>query len=212
MTTDAPIRILAIAGSLREGSFNRLLVRLAASRAPEGVELVEATGLRDVEPFDADIEADGYPAGVAAFAAQVAASDAVFVSTPEYNGSVPGQLKNAFDWLSRVDGGPDRGALRDSPMFGRPAAVVSASDGQFGATWARDEMLKVLRTQGARVVAEPKLALAAAHEAFDADGVLKSPDALERLDGVVVALADTARALRAARAERSASSTGATTT
>jgi len=194
-----PIRILGVAGSLREASYNRRLVRLAAAATPDGAELIEATGLADVEPFNADLEESGFPPGVAHFARQVLDSDAVFFATPEYNGSVPGQLKNALDWLSRADGGPTVGSLRDSAFYGRPVAVVSASDGQFGATWARDELMKVLKTQGARVLAEPKLALAAANVAFADDGTLLSADAGGRLSGLVAALVDQVRALRTAR-------------
>lgn len=200
MTEQQPIRILAIAGSLREASMNRRLTRLAARLAPAGVELVEFDALSAIEPFDEDLERTGFPPGAAQLAAAVRAADGVFVATPEYNGSIPGQLKNAFDWLSRPDLTPGEGGLQASPMFGRPVAVASASNGQFGAVWARDELVKALRTQGARPLHEPSVTIPLGHEAFDDDGSLKNADAQERLSGLVASLVDTIHALRAARA------------
>jgi chromate reductase len=202
--TSEPIRILAVAGSLREASINRRLARLAAPLAPAGVELVEFDALTAVEPFDEDSEVDGFPPGAAAFVAAVRAVDGVLIVTPEYNGSIPGQLKNALDWASRPDQTPREGGLQASAMFGRPVAVASASNGQFGAVWARDELVKVLRTQGARPLAEPSVTIAHGNEAFDVDGQLRSGEATAKLQGLLDALASTVRALRTARAAAAA--------
>ena len=202
--TGEPIRILAVAGSLREASINRRLARLAARLAPDGVELIEFDALSAVEPFDEDLEIDGFPPGAAAFVAAVRASDGMLVVTPEYNGSIPGQLKNALDWASRPDLTPREGGLQASATFGRPVAVASASNGQFGAVWARDELVKALRTQGARPIAEPSATIAHGNEAFDMDGQLRSGEAAAKLRGLLDALASTVGALRTARAAAAA--------
>jgi len=137
------MRVLGIAGSLRAASHNRALLRLAQTALPLGVELVEWGGLRDMPPFDEDAEHDG-GAAVEALRSAVRDADAVLIATPEYNGSIPGALKNALDWASRPAG--------DSAFKGKPVAVIGASTGAFGAVWAQAETRKVLGLMGARVV------------------------------------------------------------
>ena len=193
-----PVRVLAIAGSLREASYSRRLTRLAATLDTDGVELVEFDGLGLIEPFDEDLETTGWPPGAAAWRTALEAVDAVFVATPEYNASIPGALKNAFDWASRASE-PPFDAIATSPMYGMPVAVISSSTGQFGGVWARDELVKSLRTQGARAVTEPKVAVAAAHQAFDDSGDLRHAPTRTRLGELLQALAAQARALREAR-------------
>jgi chromate reductase len=204
MLAEQPIRILAVAGSLREESVNRRLVRLAARLAPAGVELVEFDALAAVEPYDEDVEAEGFPPGAAAFAAAIRAADGVFIATPEYNGSVPGQLKNALDWVSRPDGHVDGTGLPASPLYGLPVAAASASSGQFGAVWARDDLAKVLRTQGARPIVEPSVTVPTAHQAFGDDGDLTTAATRERLVQLLDELAAMVRLLREAAAARTA--------
>lgn len=202
---EQPVKVLALAGSLREASFNRRLVRLAAELAPEGIELVEYRDLRDVEPFDEDVEGNGATPGADAFRAAIDAADAVLIVTPEYNASIPGQLKNALDWSSRAHQAP-HGDLQRSVMYGKPVAAASVSTGQFGAVWARDELIKSLRTQGARVVTEPSVAVPNAATAFDQDEALASPDLQEKLLQLVTNLGTTAAAVRTARARVAAAS------
>lgn len=204
MPAQQPIRILAVAGSLREESVNRRLVRLAARLAPDGVELVEFDSLAAVEPYDEDTEAGGFPPGAAAFARAIRAADGILIATPEYNGSVPGQLKNALDWVSRPDGHIAGTGLAASALYGMPVAVASASSGQFGAVWARDELAKVLRTQGARPIVEPSVTVPTAHEAFDDDGDLVTAATRERLVQLLDELAAMVRLLRDAAAARHA--------
>ena len=114
--------ILGIAGSLRAGSLNAQLLRLAAEELPGDVELDVYDGLAAIPPYDQDIE-DLPPDAVEELKAAIAGADAVLVATPEYNGSIPGQLKNALDWVSRPIG--------ESPMRGKPVAVIGASPGAF---------------------------------------------------------------------------------
>lgn len=203
-----PVRLLVIAGSLREASYNRRLAQLACKLANShpAVESFEWQELASIEPYNGDQEdeQDGFPTGAARLARAVRSSDGLFIATPEYNGSVPGQLKNALDWLSRSDTGQSSGDLQKSPLFGVPVAVASASTGQFGALWARDELVKVLRTQGARPLADPSVTLAQVHDAFADDGELNSPEQHEKLSQLVTTLISTVRALRAARARTAA--------
>jgi len=137
------MQILGIAGSLRSGSVNAQLLQLAAETLPDGVELAVWEGLRDIPPFDQDTE-ETPSVAVAGLRSAVAAADAVLIATPEYNGSIPGTLKNALDWGSRP------GAT--SVFRGKPVAVIGASPGAFGGVWAHEETRKVLGIMGARVV------------------------------------------------------------
>ena len=139
------LHILAIPGSLREGSWNAALLRLARERAPEGVRVEIWDGLRHVPPFSEDHEILA-PLPVEDLRAAIAGADALLVSTPEYNGGAPGQLKNAIDWASRPYG--------ISAVVGKPAAVISASTGSFGGRWAQEEVRKALRLSGAAVIGE----------------------------------------------------------
>jgi chromate reductase len=174
------MRVLAISGSLRRGSHNTLLVRAAAELLPPGVELVLWDGLRDVPPYDEDEDVQPAPAAVAALREAIAAADAVLISTPEYNHSIPGALKNALDWASRP--------IATNAFRGKPVAVVGSSAGIFGAVWAQAELRKVLAAMGARVV-EGDVALGRAGEKFDAGGTLLDEDARDQLRDVLVALA-----------------------
>ena len=198
-TEQQPVTLLALAGSLREASYNRRLVRLAAELAPDGVNVVEYTDLRTVEPFDEDVEGTNTTPGAHAFNEAVRAADGVLIVTPEYNGSIPGTLKNALDWASRSPEAP-HGNLQGSPMYGKPVAVASVSTGQFGAVWARDELLKSLRTQGARAVVEPSVTVPNAATAFNDDGTLVNGDLQAKLVELVTALATTSGAVRDALA------------
>jgi len=165
------MRVLGVSGSLRRNSFNSALLRAAAERLPGGAELVEYEGLSDVPPYDEDVERAGAPAAVETLREAVRSADAVLIATPEYNSSIPGQLKNALDWISRPAG---RSALN-----GKPAAVVGASTGMFGAVWAQAELRKVLGAMGGRVI-EAELPVGHAHELLD-DGRLELPPELSEL-------------------------------
>ena len=137
------MRILGISGSLRAGSLNTQLLRLAGEELPEGVELELYEELAAIPPFDQDL-VDLAPDEVERLKEAVAESDAILVATPEFNGSIPGQLKNAIDWVSRP--------LADNPARGKPAAVIGASTSSFGGIWAQRELKKVLGILGTRVL------------------------------------------------------------
>jgi chromate reductase len=167
------MKVLGISGSLRRDSYNTFLLR----NAPIELELWE--DLKAIPPYDEDDDIDPAPPAVARMRAAVAGADAILFATPEYNGSVPGQLKNAVDWLSRP--------RTTSALRNKPVAVVGASTGAFGAVWAQAELRKVLATAGARVV-EGDVAVGHAHERFDEQGRLTDDNLREQLQEVVAAL------------------------
>jgi len=173
------MRILGISGSLRRGSHNSRLLRAAGDALPPGADLVEWNGLRDLPAFDEDLESTPPPA-VQDLLDAIEEADAILIATPEYNASLPGALKNALDWASRPF--PDN-VLRD-----KPAAVIGASTGLFGAVWAQAEVRKVLKTSGAHVL-ESELPVGMADAAFDEEGGLADPDLVARLQDLVSDLA-----------------------
>ncbi len=129
------MKVLGISGSLRRDSHNTALLRAAAELVPGGVELELWDGLRAVPPYDEDDDVEPAPAAVTELRDAVAGADAILFATPEYNHSIPGQLKNALDWASRP--------LATNPLRNKPVAVVGASIGAFGAVWAQAELRKV---------------------------------------------------------------------
>jgi chromate reductase, NAD(P)H dehydrogenase (quinone) len=168
------VRVLGISGSLRRGSHNTALLRYAGGLVEaEGAEFAIYDRWRELPIFDEDLDVEDPHPAVARMRAAVRAADAVFFATPEYNSSVPGGLKNAIDWLSRP-------SLAESSLRNKPVAVVGASIGAFGATWAQAELRKVLATAGARVV-DGEVALGHAMDRFDHNGNLND----ENLEGQV---------------------------
>jgi len=158
------MKVLGISGSLRRDSHNAQLLRAAAQQLPPGVELELWDDLKAVPPYDADDDATlPRPRALRELDAAMREADAVLIATPEYNHSVPGQLKNALDWLSRP--------LVKSPLRNKPVAVVGASTGLFGAVWAQAEVRKVLGAIGAKVV-DRELPVGQAADAFTEGGRL----------------------------------------
>src|SRR5919197_4188351 len=137
------MRILAISGSLRRDSYNTALLRAARELAPAGVTVESYDGLAAIPAFNEDLEADP-PAEVLDIRERIAEADALLVATPEYNGSAPGALKNALDWASRPRG--------SAVLVAKPAAVIGASPGSFGAKWAQEQIRRALMLSGAMVV------------------------------------------------------------
>jgi chromate reductase, NAD(P)H dehydrogenase (quinone) len=161
------MRVLTISGSLRPESLNTLLLRAAEEQAPAGIQLVRFTGLAAIPPFHGERSDPGESsAAVRELREQIEAADAVLIATPEYNGSIPGVLKNALDWVSTP--------FPNNVLRGKPVAVIGASTGGYGGMWAQAELRKVLGLTGARVV-NGDLSLARAHEHFDQAGTLAAP-------------------------------------
>jgi chromate reductase len=178
------MRILGISGSLRRDSWNGKLLRSAQELLPVDAELEIWDGLKAVPPYDEDDDVEPPPAAVARLRDAIAGADGVLIATPEYNGSVPGQLKNAIDWASRPAGA--------GVLVNKPVAVVGASTGAFGAVWSQAELRKVLARTGARLV-EGDVAVGQAPERFDASGRLADESLREQLEETVEALADEVR-------------------
>jgi chromate reductase len=175
------MRVLGVSGSLRRTSYNTGLLRAAADAFDQDVEFEIWGGLKAVPPYDEEDDIGPAPAAVADMRATFAGVDAVLFATPEYNSSVPGQLKNALDWISRP--------LIASPLRNKPVAVVGASTGMFGAVWAQAELRKVLAAIGARVL-EGELPVGRAAMRFDAEGELVDEEVRGQLALVVDRLVD----------------------
>jgi chromate reductase len=173
------LRILGISGSLRRDSHNTSLLRVAADALPPGVELDLYSGLGELPPYNEDADVQPADPSVAGLREAIAAADGVLIATPEYNGSLPGVLKNALDWASRP--------FPDNALRGKPVAVIGASTGLFGAVWAQAEVRKVLGTIGADVI-DTELPIGMAEEAFDG-GELIEPEQREVLGELVRVLA-----------------------
>jgi chromate reductase len=173
------MKVLGISGSLRRDSYNSALLRTAAERLPAGVELVEYEHLAEIPPYDSDAEELRAPAVVTELRDAVREADAVLIATPEYNSSMPGQLKNALDWISRPAG--------ESALTGKPAAAIGASTGMFGAVWAQAETRKVLGALGGRVV-QTELPIPHAQDQFENGRLELSPEQSQRLEELLAEL------------------------
>ncbi len=188
LSADDPVRVLGIAGSLRRASYNRGLLRAAVRLSPAQLDLTIWDRLKLLPPFDEDDEHDP-AAAVLELRAAIAASDALLVVTPEYNGSLPGQLKNALDWASRP--------RAESVLHGKPAAVLGASPSRSGGRSAQADTRRVLARAGARV-SERELGVAHAHERFGPDGELNDDGLRRELVELLTELYDELAAVSAA--------------
>jgi chromate reductase, NAD(P)H dehydrogenase (quinone) len=161
---DVPsLNVLGFAGSLRKGSFNRMLLRAAVELAPPGVT-IDTFELDAIPLYNGDVEAQGDPEPVAEWKDAIRRADAILVATPEYNYGVPGVLKNAIDWASRPPG--------KAVLNGKPAAIMGASPGGFGTTRAQLQLRQAFVFTQTLAVPQPEVLVAKAHEKFDADGRL----------------------------------------
>ena len=178
------MRVLAVSGSLRAESYNTALVRTAQELAAEGVVIDVYEDLGALPPYDADADGEDGPAAVRDFRERIAEADALLFVTPEYNGSIPGVLKNAVDWASRPH--------RKAALWGKTVAVAGATTGQYGAMWAQQDLRRVLGIAGARVIGG-ELPVARAQDVFDEAGRLRDPVVAERLRRHLEALVAEAR-------------------
>lgn len=152
------IRIAAICGSLRKGSYNAMALEAAKAAAPDGVEM-DIIRLNDVELYNADVEQEGWPPGVQRLRDRVEPARAVLFGTPEYNYSIPGVLKNAIDWLSRPTG--------EGPLYGKPAAIMGASTSLTGTARAQAHMRSVCFYNAMPLLASSEVLIYRASERFD---------------------------------------------
>jgi chromate reductase len=170
------MRVLALSGGVRAGSYNTELLRAAAAAAPAGTHVELHPSLALLPGYDEDADTEAAPLAVHALRRAIDAADALLIATPEYNGSVPGQLKHAIDWASRPYG--------ESSLWGKPVAVIGASTGSFGGIWAQQELRRILKVAGARVLDDATLAVANA-----SDEAIGSPSVRAKLVRLLQALA-----------------------
>jgi chromate reductase len=176
------MKILAISGSLRAASHNTALLLAAAELAPEGVEVELYQDLEALPPYNEDRDTEQPPAEVARLREAIDDADAVLFSTPEYNTTMPGQVKQVVDWASRPHG-------PGAALWGKPVAAIGASITDYGAMWAQDHLRRALGIAGARVL-DTELAVANATERFDDQGRLTDPETRERLAELLEALVE----------------------
>ncbi len=165
------MQIVAIAGSLRQKSFNRSMLQAAAASLPSGhaLNIVELT---DIPLFNQDVLDAGVPLSVTTLSRAIVGSQAVLIGSPEYNYSIPGVLKNAIDWLSR---------LPEKPLNEKPIALASASMGLFGGVRMQLHLRQALMFTGGRVMTRPEFFLGTAQEKFDAEGKLTDAETKKHL-------------------------------
>lgn len=173
------MRVLGISGSLRRDSLNTTLLRTAAKLLPAGVELTIFGRLGEIPPFNEDMEIEPAPEAVWELREAIRSADAVLIATPEYNHSLPGQLKNALDWASRPAG--------QSALTGTPVAVIGASKSMFGGVWSQAELRKVLAAMGGRVL-EAELPVAEAHELLEGDRLELPPQQAKQFEELLAEL------------------------
>ena len=180
------IHILGISGSLREKSYNTAALRLAAELAPDGVKIMLAD-ISAIPLYNDDVRHEGLPQSVVSLGEQIATADAVLIATPEYNYSIPGVLKNAIDWLSKID---------PQPFSRKPLAIMSASMGMFGTARSQYDLRKVFVSLNAYVLNQPEVLIASAHARFDAEGNMTDEKTRELIGQQVVALKEWALRLQ----------------
>jgi chromate reductase len=148
MSDQKPLHFVTLLGSLRRGSYNAAIARALPALAPDGVTIAPLGSVGDLPLYNADVQAGGFPAAVQQMAEAIAGADGVVIVTPEYNYSVPGVLKNALDWLSR---------LPAQPFAGKPVAIQSGSPGMIGGARAQYHLRQTLVFLDARVLNKPEV-------------------------------------------------------
>ena len=172
------MEICAISGSLREQSFNTKLLRAAARLAGDTMT-IEVIRLNDIPLYNGDDDTpDTQPQAVLDLAARLRTADGLVISTPEYNYSISGVLKNTIDWLSRVKG---------QPFNGKPVGILGAAAGQIGSARAQYHLRQVLVGLNPRVMNRPEFFMSAAHTRFDDQGNLTDTDSETFLQTYVTA-------------------------
>ncbi len=181
-----PVRILAVSGSLRRNSHNLAVVRAAAQLTPPTATVTVYQNLHEVPVFNEDLEAPGGdPSGVTGIRQALAGTDALLISTPEYNQSIPGVVKNLIDWLSRGE--------TNEGLAGRPVAITGATTGPWGTRIAQTQLRQMLASVGAIPLPQPMLFIPRIDTLIDAGGEIIDPDTLRRIGELVTALTDWTR-------------------
>lgn len=185
MSDVRPLKFVTLLGSLRKASLNAIVANSLPGLAPAGIEISPLGSVADFPHYDADIQAEGFPEAVLAMGAAIAAADGVIIVTPEYNYSVPGALKNAIDWLSR---------LPDSPLSGKPLAIQTVSPGAIGGARAQYHLRQSLVFLNANVINKPEIMIGQAGSRIDAEkGTVNDESTRHHLTAQLEALAKLAR-------------------
>lgn len=179
VSVEQKIKILSFAGSLRKGSFHKALIRAAVEVAPESMA-IEVFDLEGIPPFNQDFEANP-PQIVKEFKEKIRNADAILIATPEYNYSVPGVLKNAIDWVSRP--------RVDTPLEGKPVAIMSASIGRFGGARAQYHLRQSFIFLNMHPVNRPEVMLSDATHNIDAKGTVTNEQTRQLIRQLLEALA-----------------------
>lgn len=175
--SDDTVRILAMVGSLRRGSYNRMLYEAAVELAPAGMTFTEAD-LRSLPLYDDDVRLEqDYPEPARRLRADIAAADGLLIVSPEYNHTVPGVLQNAIDWASRPP---------DQPFKGKPVAIMGASTGRLGTVRMQLTLRTTLDSLEAHALLKPEVMVSSAREAFDETG-LADPTARQLVAALMAA-------------------------
>ena len=167
------IRVAGVAGSLREGSFNKGLLRAAAELVPAGMEIQVYTRLGDIPPYNDDVFQKGDPEPVADFKTFIRNADALLIATPEYNYGVPGVLKNAIDWASRPAG--------QSALNRKPAAIMGCSPGLGGTIRAQHALRQSFVFTDTYVMPQPEIKIPSAAPLFDSSVKLADESTCQHL-------------------------------
>jgi len=165
------LNVISICGSLRKGSYNRMIMNLLQGYAPAGLQIAEAPPFAEFPLYNADVQnSTGFPAPVQKLADAVRAADGVIFVSPEYNYSIPGGLKNAIDWVSR---------LPNQPFVGKPIALISATGGILGGGRMQYDLRRCMIFLDALTMNKPEVFIGGAMQKFDdKTGQLKDEQAV----------------------------------
>lgn len=175
------MKILAFAGSLRKGSFNKSLLRAAAELAPESMDIT-IFDLEGIPLFNADVEAEGDPGKVPQFKDAILKADGLLIASPEYNHGITGVTKNAIDWASRPP--------KDPPIRGKPVGIIGASPGITGTARSQDQLRQSLKSVNAHCMALPEFLVFRAKYKFDKNGVLTDESSRNYMEKYLSSLAE----------------------
>ena len=177
----ATLRVLGFAGSLRQDSLNRALLRAAQELAPAGME-IHIFDLTPIPFFNVDVEAQGDPEPVVAFKQAIRDADALLIATPEYNLGMPGVLKNAIDWASRPP--------RNAPLRDKPIGIMGATPGMGGTIRAQMQVRQAFIFTQSYALLQPEILISRAHDKFDEEGRLADESTRKYLGRMLEALRD----------------------
>ena len=181
------IKVFAICGSLRKGSYNRMALKVAAENLPPGMTLDQYDRLAEIPPYNEDVRQLGFPPVIEDLRRRIKAADGLLFVTPEYNYSMSGVLKNAIDWASRPP---------DQPFAGKPVAMMGASQGGFGTSRAQYHLRQTCVYLDMVPLNKPEVMIPQAQNKFDAQGQLTDAASLKFIQDLMVALAAWTRRLK----------------